>query len=240
MIWWLIVVWDCKLLEGNRSILPHCQMTLILLSVAIVFGMNVIWRVQGDCWLSYNCKSEWSYNSVLFFTDPKAWLCTVQLVNECLQQLVIFVHHLYHASFLLDYLVFIWAWFGSCWSQTNREKLCMLLLYVHNTNLRRIYVSSGGWQSGSWCATGILKRGHWKAMNGLVGSGLLSFHNSLNAVISIPQSTVKQSINHILGSDKEGSEMSTVLCTFLWLQDFVNRSQNIYKNKCMYAVMCHC
>lgn len=31
--------------------------------------------------------------------------------------------------------------------------------------------------------------------------------------------------------------MSAVLCTFLWLQDLVNRAQDIYKNKYMCAVM---
>lgn len=76
------------------------------------------------------------------------------------------------------------------------------------------------------------KKGTVKSHKWSCGKWTPSFHNSLNAVISIPQSTVEQSINHILGSDKEGSGMSTVLLTtFLWLQDFVTRSQNIYKTK---------
>lgn len=154
MIWWLIVVWDWKLPEGNHSILPHCQITLILLSV-VLHGSR-IWH-ECDLLLSEGCEeiadcpiAVTAYNSVLFFTGPKAPLSTVQLVNECLQQLVIFMHHLYHAAFLLDYLIFISAWFGSSRSQTNTEKLCMLL-NVLNTHLRRIHVSFGGWQNENWC-----------------------------------------------------------------------------------------
>lgn len=66
-----IVFWNCKLLEGNLSILRHCPRTLIVLSelCAVVFGMNMVWRVQGDCW--WSCKGEWTYNSVLFSQTQK-------------------------------------------------------------------------------------------------------------------------------------------------------------------------
>lgn len=86
-----------------------------------------------------------------FLTDPKAPLSTVQVVSEHLQRSMVFVHHLCHASFLLDYLVFISVSFGGCWSQTNMEKLCMLLLHVHNTPLRRIHLSSGERLNENWC-----------------------------------------------------------------------------------------
>lgn len=53
-----IVVWNCKLLEGDISVLCRCQMTLTVLAAlwAVVFGMSTIWKVQGDCWLS--CKND--------------------------------------------------------------------------------------------------------------------------------------------------------------------------------------
>lgn len=110
-----------------------------------------MWSLSEGCEEIADCPiAVTAYNSVLFFTGPKAPLSTVQLVNECLQQLVIFMHHLYHAAFLLDYLIFISAWFGSSRSQTNTEKLCMLL-NVRNTHLRRIHLSFGGWQNENWC-----------------------------------------------------------------------------------------
>lgn len=56
--------------------------------------------------MSCNCKNLQLQELQLgaFLTDPKAPLSTVQVVSEHLQQLMVFVHHLCHASFLLDYL----------------------------------------------------------------------------------------------------------------------------------------
>lgn len=144
IIWWPIVVWDCKLPENNHSIFPHSQMILTAVSgVRWQFWHKCKLPVLEGCEEIAHCPVTVTVNDLItqsffFLTDPKAPLSTVQLVYECLQQLMIFMHHLYHASFLLDYLVFISAWFDSCWSQANMEKLCVLLLYVHNTHLRRM------------------------------------------------------------------------------------------------------
>lgn len=79
-----IVVWNCKLLEGDISVLRRCQMTLIVLAAlrSVVFGMSTVWRVQGDCWLS--CKSEWPCNTVPFSQTQKhrSALCRWS-VNTC-------------------------------------------------------------------------------------------------------------------------------------------------------------
>lgn len=75
-----------------------------------------------------------------------------------------------------------------------------------------------------------LKSNKWSC-----GKWTLSFHNIPNAVINIPQSIMKQPINHILGSVKGGSGMSTVLCTFLWLQDFCEQEP-----ECLQKQVCIC
>lgn len=112
--------------------------------------------------------------------------------------------------------------------------MCLTLIWEE-----LMFLLEGGRMKTDVVSHRYFKKGTVKSHKWSCGKWTLSFHNSLNAVISSPQSTAEQSINHILGSDKEGSGMSTVLCTFLWLQDFVTRSQNIYKTKWKYAVMWH-
>lgn len=169
-----------------------------------------------------------------FLTNLKAPLSTLQVVSEYLKQLMVFVHHLCHASFLLNYL-FISVCFGACWSQTNTEKLCMLLLHVHNTPLRRIHVSSGEWLNENWCDEphvfykGYTKKPLMKLWE--VDSWVLI----ISWMLWLASHRALWNSSLIIVSDKEGSGMSAVLCTFLWLQDLGNRDQNIYKNKCVCA-----
>lgn len=98
------VVRNYKLLEGNPSILRRCPRTWIVLPElrAVVFGTNMVWRVQGDCWLSWNCENEWTYSSVLFSHTQKqrSALCRWS-VNTCSSRWFLCTICVMHPFFLI-------------------------------------------------------------------------------------------------------------------------------------------
>lgn len=146
-----MVVWDCKLPESNHSIFPHYQMTLTAVS-------GGIWQ---SCW--HECRLP-----VLEGCEEIAHCPMTVTVNDLITQSFFFSHrpksttqHCAAGLWMLAAVGDFYAPSVSCilspWLSCLHFRLilvvaevkqiwknCVLLLYAHNTHLRRIFLWKGG------------------------------------------------------------------------------------------------
>lgn len=144
------VIWNCKLLEGNLSILHCCLRTLIVLPelCAVVFGTNRVWRVQGGCWLS--CESEWTYSSVLFSQTQKhhSALCRWS-VNTCSDRWFLCTICVRHPFFLIILSSFQCLLVVAEVKQIWKNYVCYCYMFITLLWEEFIYLLERGWMKTS-------------------------------------------------------------------------------------------